>query len=149
MQTAPQKPGHGYSGWVGRHFFWKRLSALILDEQEFFSSVHRAATDTDVHAFCISTPGRTLSGLNHNVTLWHYSNTSKMKNRHMPRPRRCNISHPASTPRLSFPAILFTQSSDRRSYSSCCSSPLSPPSPTTATLMVFTMISTMTTKQQE
>ena len=36
MQTAPQKPGHGQSGWVGRHFFWKRLSALILDEQDFF-----------------------------------------------------------------------------------------------------------------
>ena len=36
MQTAPQKPGHGQSGWVGRLFFWKRLSALILDEQKFF-----------------------------------------------------------------------------------------------------------------
>lgn len=31
VQTAPQKPGHGQCGWVGRHFFEKRLSTLILD----------------------------------------------------------------------------------------------------------------------
>ena len=149
MQTAPQKPGHGQSGWIGRHFFWKRLSALILDEQEFFPLFAGRQQIQTSTLFPYEHPGRTLSGLNHNVTLWHYSNTSTMKNRHMPRPRRCNIPHPNPTPRLSSPAILFTQSSDRHSYSSCRSSPLSPPSPTTAKLMVFTMISTMTTKQQE
>ena len=36
IQTAPQKPGHGQCGWAGKHFFGKRLSALILDEQKFF-----------------------------------------------------------------------------------------------------------------
>ncbi len=140
MQTAPQKPGHGQSGWVGRHFFWKRLSALILDEQEFFPLfIGRQQIQTST-LFAYLHQGRTLSGLNHNVTLWHYSNTSKMKNRHMPKPRRCSISHPASTPRLSSPAILFTQLSDRRSCSSYCSSPPSPPSPTTAASMASSMI---------
>ena len=91
--------------------------------------------------FCIRTSGQVVVRVkNPKVTLWHYSNTSTMKNRHMPRPRRCNIPHPNPTPRLSSPAILFTQSSDRHSYSSCCSSPLSPPSPTNAQLTISATI---------
>ena len=99
--------------------------------------------------FCISTSGQdVVRAKNTRVTLWHYSNTSTLKNRHKARPRRCSIPHPNPTTRLSSPAILFTQSSDRHSCSSYCSSPPSLPSPTTAKLTEFTMISTMTTKQQ-
>ena len=58
MQTTPQKPGHGQCGWVGRHFFGKRLSALILDKQEFFPLFIGTATDTDVHAFSIQASGQ-------------------------------------------------------------------------------------------
>ncbi len=58
MQTTPQKPGHGQCGWVGRHFLGKRLSALILDKQEFFPLFIGTATDTDVHAFSIQASGQ-------------------------------------------------------------------------------------------
>ena len=117
VQTASQKPGQGQVG-GSTDIIRKRLSALILDEQEFFPLFAGRQQIQTSTLFPYEHPGRTLSGLNHNVTLWHYSNTSTMKNRHMPRPRRCNIPHPNPTPRLSSPAILFTQSSDRHSYSS-------------------------------
>ncbi len=58
MQTAPQKPGHGQSGWAGRHFFGKRLSALILDEQKLsppFAGRQQIQTST---LFCIQTSGQ-------------------------------------------------------------------------------------------
>ena len=79
--------------------------------------------------FCISTSRQdVVRAKNTRVTLWHYSNTSTLKNRHKARPRRCSIPHPNPTTRLSSPAILFTQSSDRHSCSSYCSSPPSLPS---------------------
>ena len=57
-QTASQKPSHGQSGWVGRHFMKSVYPALILDEQEFFPLfIGRQQIQTST-LFCISTSGQ-------------------------------------------------------------------------------------------
>ena len=55
MRRRPHRrsPVTGKVGGSADILFWKRLSALILDEQEFFPLFIGTATDTDVHAFSI------------------------------------------------------------------------------------------------
>ena len=96
MQTAPQKPGHGQSGWAGRHFFGKRLSALILDEQKLsppFAGRQQIQTST---LFCISTSGQDVTRIESQCDIMAL--LIPLKNEKSAHAETSAMRHPASRP---------------------------------------------------